>query len=168
MMMLEQIIKNEPHISNICPREDAFTDSALYAIIGRSVIGDYCCVSIETEMPNSCVEPQNAGKYVVCHVISFSAPKKATYSVLIARLRREEIFAENTHMDYPRNPSHKYYSRIPLDRLNRVIQITCEVSSALAAPTRIKQLIRDPCEVAAIREQERPQTSLNNRNVIII
>lgn len=167
-----------PHRSGrICPRgaipsvvpairSPAFANIPLYIVIGRS--SDYCCISVENHLPGPVVEPQNGGKYAVCRITAFNAPKKVSFVLLIMKLLRAGVFPRGDPLAirYPHNPSHKYYTSLLLTDMSAILRVVDDLAEWVSSePPCITYA--DPQLVTQLLANMKPR-SWNDRAVIVV
>jgi hypothetical protein len=144
----------------------AFANIPLYIVIGRSL--DHCCVSVENHLPGPVVEPQNGGKYAVCRITAFNAPKKVSFVLLIMKLLRAGVFPRGDPLAirYPHNPSHKYYVSLLLTDIPTILQVVDDLAEWVSSePPRVSHTNAQVVE--QLIAQMKPR-SWNERAVIVV
>lgn len=156
--------------------DNAFKYIAYTAIVGVSIIGaPRLCVTVMAtpRVPEGLIlRPFNDQRYVAHTIFRFNAPKKSAYNMIITALRTNKIVPSDG-FNFPYNPSDKFYTKLPIEKLNVIVAVLNHVISGISIDENMQPKYT-VCEVpredreAALRAELDQMTRLDKSCIVLL
>ncbi len=157
----------------------SFQKTTFYVAIGVSPMNNAACVMVASgdTAPALTLQPTYDRAYAVHSLFTFMAPKKTVYNVIITNLRACGIYPGDNPAAFnpPRNPDNKFYTSLPISKLDTIINIVTISIASLSLelvgdiPTpKYTKTVTDRSKLEELKSSLRPKRCLNFNGAIIL